>query len=337
MVIAGLLPWLQFAVCALLIGFAGQKLTRYAAVISDRTGLPSSWIGLVLLSAATSLPELFTGLSAVTLFEAPDIAMGDALGSCILNLGLLVALDALSRDESIFCRVDQRHVLTAGFGTILIGIVGLAILTSGTVVGRTFYHVSVSTPLIILIYFVAVRATFTHERRLAIASPTVGEPDPLTLNQAILRYVAAAAVVAIAGSLLPSVGMQIVASTGWQVSFVGTLFVAAATSLPEFVVIVSALRRNSPDMAIAALLGSNLFDILVIAIDDLAYDGGSIFAAVSPANAASAIAAVIMNGIFIVALLYRPKNRFFGTISWASLSLLTAYFFSAYFIFLYGP
>lgn len=335
--IAGLTAWLQFAVCALLIGFAGHKLTRYAAVISDRTDLPSSWVGLVLLSTATSLPELSTGLSAVTLFDAPNIAMGDALGSCILNLGLLVALDALSRDESIYRRIDQRHVLTAGFGTILIGIVGLTILTSETMIGQAFYHVSAYTPLIILTYLVAVRATFTHERRLATTSPTVGEPDPLTLKQAILRYAAAASVVAIAGSLLPAVAMQIVASTGWQISFVGTLFVAAATSLPEFVVIVSALRRNSPDMAIAALLGSNLFDILVIAVDDLAYREGSIFAAVSPANAASAFAAVIMNGIFIVALLYQPKNRFFGTISWASLSLLTVYFFSAYFVFLYGP
>ena len=152
----------------------------------------------------------------------------------------------------------------------------------------------------------------------------------------MLRYAAAAIVVAIAGSLLPSVGLQIAVATGWEAGFVGTLFVALATSLPEFVVIVSALQRNSPDMAIAALLGSNLFDILVIALDDLAYAEGSIFAAVSPAHAASALAAVIMNGIFVVVLLYRPKNRFFGTISWTGLSLVSIYFFSAYFIYLYG-
>ncbi|MEL1251038.1 sodium:calcium antiporter [Aurantiacibacter gilvus] len=328
-------PWLQFAVCGLLIGFAGHALTRYAAVISDRTGLPSSWVGLVLLSTATSLPELFTGISAVTLFDTPDIALGDALGSCVLNLGLLVALDALSRDESIYCRVDQRHVLTAGFGVILIGLAGLTILTSGTVVGRVFYHFSIYTPLIILMYFVAVRATFMHERRLAITSPTVGEADPLSLRQAVLRYLAAALVVALAGGLLPSVGLQIVASTGLHAGFVGTLLVAGATSLPEFVVIISALRRNSPDMAIAALLGSNLFDIVVIALDDLAYTKGSIFADVSPAHIASALAGVIMNGIFIVALLYRPKSRFFGNLGWASLSLLSVYFLSAYFIFLY--
>lgn len=330
------LPWLQFLICALLIGFAGHKLTRYAGVISTKTGLPSSWIGLVLLSTATSLPELSTGISAVTLFDAPDIAMGDALGSCILNLAMLVALDALSRDEPIYTRINQSHVLTAGFGIILIGIVGLTILTAGTVVGRAIYHFSAYTPLVILIYFVAIRATFIHERRLAITSPHAETPDPLSLRQAVVRYAAAAIVVALAGSLLPSVGMQIATATGWEASFVGTLFVAMATSLPEFVVIVSALHRNSADMAIAALLGSNLFDILVLALDDLAYTGGNIFAAVSPAHAASALAAVIMNGIFVVALLYQPKNRIFGSISWAGLSLVSIYFFSAYFIYLYG-
>lgn len=329
------IPWLQFAVCALLIGFAGHRLTRYADIISIRTGLPSSWIGLVLLSAATSLPELSTGISAVTLFDTPDIAMGDALGSCILNLAMLVALDALNRGESIYCRINQSHVLTAGFGIILIGIVGLTILTSGTIIGQALYHVSAYTPLVILIYFVAVRAAYTHERRISITVPVAQDADPLNLRQAIVRYVAAAAVVALVGSLLPSVGLQVVLLTGWEASFVGTLFVAMATSLPEFVVVISAVRRKAEDMAIAALLGSNLFDILIIALDDLAYTKGNIFAAVSPAHAASAFAAVIMNGIFVVALLYRPRNRLFGSIGWVSLSLASIYFFSAYFLYLY--
>lgn len=134
---------------------------------------------------------------------------------------------------------------------------------------------------------------------------------------------------------MPAVGMQVALVTGWEASFVGTLFVAMATSLPKFVVIISAIRRNAGDMAIAALLGSNLFDILVIALDDVAYTKGNIFAAVSPAHAASAFAAVIMNGIFVVALLYRPRNRLFGSISWVSLSLASIYFFSAYFLYLY--
>ena len=89
-------------------------------------------------------------------------------------------------------------------------------------------------------------------------------------------------------------------------------------------------------MAIGNLLGSNLFDILILAIDDLAFTKGSLLSSVSPAHAVSAFAAVIMSGIFIVAVLYRPEERFRGTIGWVSLSLLVIYLLSSYAIYLHG-
>lgn len=332
-----LLPWLQFAICALLIAYAGRLLTQYGEMISRLTGLSRSWVGLVLLATATSVPELFTGVSAVAVAGAPNIALGDALGSCIFNLVMIVMLDMLSRDEPVFNRIDQGHILTAGFGVILLGFVGALILVARDELNFTVFHVSVYTPLLILFYLVAMRSTYIYERRLT-TSPE-GPPAPGTsasLGGTLARYGAAAAVVAVAGGFLPFVGMEIAESTGWRTSFVGTLFIAAATSLPEVAVTVAALRRNAADMAIASLLGSNLFDILVIAIDDIAYREGSLLADVSPAHAASAFAGIIMSGIFIVALLYRPKNRFFGTVSWVSLSLLSVYLLSAYSIFLAG-
>ena len=72
------LIWLQFALCVGLIGVAGLRLIRYGDAIAELTGLSRSWIGLILVATVTSLPELVTGLSAVTLASAPDIAIGDA-------------------------------------------------------------------------------------------------------------------------------------------------------------------------------------------------------------------------------------------------------------------
>lgn len=69
------LPWLKFGVCIGLIGLAGPVLTRNGDIIARLTGLSRSWIGLVLLATATSLPELFTGVSAVTAADAPNIAV----------------------------------------------------------------------------------------------------------------------------------------------------------------------------------------------------------------------------------------------------------------------
>ncbi|MBX9613149.1 MAG: sodium:calcium antiporter, partial [Burkholderiales bacterium] len=70
---AASLIWLQFAACAVLIGVAGFQLSRYGDVISQRTGLSGSWIGLALLATVTSLPELATGITSVTLAQAPNV------------------------------------------------------------------------------------------------------------------------------------------------------------------------------------------------------------------------------------------------------------------------
>lgn len=333
---AVIVPWLKFAVCAALIGLAGPVLTHYGDIIARLTGLSRTWIGLVLLATATSLPELFTGISAVTVADAPNIAVGDALGSCVFNLMMLVVLDALSRDEPVYRRIDQGHILTAGFGVILIGSAGALVLLGGNGPGLQVLHVSIYTPFIIVLYLIAIRAAFVYERRTQPAPQVIKDDSTVTLTTAAIRYAAAAGVVVAAGSWLPFIGQDIADVMGWRTTFVGTMFIAAATSLPELVVTISALRLGAVDMAIGNLLGSNLFDVLILAADDIAYTKGPLLASVSPAHALTAFAAVIMSGIFIVALLYRPETRFRGTIGWVSISLLIVYLLSSYAIYLHG-
>jgi cation:H+ antiporter len=96
------------------------------------------------------------------------------------------------------------------------------------------------------------------------------------------------------------------------------------------------LRLGSPDLAIANLLGSNLFDILVLAVDDLAFSEGPLLSFVSPTHAATAFSAVMMTGVVIAGLLYRPAKRLVGLVGWISIALLLIYLFSAYLVFLYG-
>jgi cation:H+ antiporter len=331
-----LVPWLEFAFCAAVIGAAGPLLTHYGDVIARLTGLSRTWIGLALLATATSLPELFTGISSVTVAAAPDIAVGDVLGSCVFNLVMLVLLDELSRGEPMYRRIDQGHVLTAGFGVILIGAAGAFLLLSQSALNVQFLHISGFTPFIIVLYFVAMRAAFVYERRTPRPPQIIKDERDITLRTAIIRYSAAAAVVVVAGSWLPFIGHDLAEVMGWRESFVGTLFIAGATSVPELVVAVSALRLGAVDMAIGNLLGSNLFDILILAIDDIFYRKGPLLASVSPAHAITAFAAAIMSGIFIVALLFKPETRIRGTIGWVSISLLLVYLFSAYAIYLHG-
>jgi cation:H+ antiporter len=87
--------WLEFALCAAVIAIAGTKLSRYGDIIADKTGLGGAWIGFALMVTVTSLPELVTGVSALALADAPDIALGNVLGACIITLTMIVFLDLL--------------------------------------------------------------------------------------------------------------------------------------------------------------------------------------------------------------------------------------------------
>ncbi|MBR0551286.1 sodium:calcium antiporter [Stakelama marina] len=327
--------WLFFALCTVAIAVAGPVLARASDRIAEALALSRSWIGIILLATATSLPELVTGVSAVTLADAPNIAVGDALGSCIFNLVLLALLDFLSRSDPLFDRADQGHILTAALGVMLIGLVGIVLVVGRDALDLRLLHMSIYSPLLILLYFVSIRATFLHDRKLAPRTAPQ-ENRRSALRGPVQSYILAALPIVLAGSALPFIGQGIAELMGWRTSFVGTMLIAAATSLPELVVVIAALRLGSADMAIAGLLGSNLFNMLVLAIDDLAYRKGSLLADASPVHAASAFAAVVMSGIVIVAIIDRPKVRFFGVTGWIGIALLTVYLGSAYAMFLIG-
>ena len=103
-----MLIWPEFLICLAVIGYAGYYLSRYGDIIAEKTGMSSSWVGLILLSTATSLPELATGISSVAVANAPNIAVGDVLGSTVFNLAILVLLDKLYRAETLYSRAATR-------------------------------------------------------------------------------------------------------------------------------------------------------------------------------------------------------------------------------------
>ena len=78
--------WLQLLACVVIIFFLGRRVAQYGDIIAVKTKLGGLWIGLVLISITTSLPELFTGVSAIFIVNAPDITVGNLLGANTFNL-----------------------------------------------------------------------------------------------------------------------------------------------------------------------------------------------------------------------------------------------------------
>ena len=329
--------WLQFFACVLLIGYAGVKLTVYGDAIAEKTGLGGNWIGFLLMATVTSVPELASGISAVTLADAPDIAVGTMVGSCVFNLAILVLLDLLYRQSSIYQAAGLGHILSAGFGIVLIGICGLGLNLAAAGEILAVGSVGLYSPVILLCYIAAVRMVFNYESRQAVTGPPEADSRPsLSLFIVIVRYLIAAVIVVITGIVLPLVAKQLALIMHWQESFVGTLLVAFITSLPEMVVAVTAIRIRALDMAIGNIFGSNLFNIAVIAIEDFCYRPGPILANVVPVHAVSATTALIMTGFAMVGFFYRCRRRILKLFGWISWLLSALYVINAYWVFSHG-
>lgn len=327
-----LIAWTTFLLLAAVIAVAGYWLLRFGDVIAERTGLSGSWIGLALMATVTSLPEIVTGVSAVRLVGDPNLAVGGVLGACVVNLALLSVADFAYRPACMFARASQGHALSAGYGVVMLAVAGLTLLAPAPVPGLP---ISAASLVIAPIYLLALRTIFTLERRTLMepAEPAAARYPDITLAWAIAGYLLCASFVVGAALLLPAAAESIAEAMGWSSSLVGTLFLAAATTLPEMVVTISAVRIGVVDMAIATLLGSNLFNLVALAIDDVAYVEGPLFASVSGSHATTALVALLMTGLVTAGLIYRPAGRPAGTVSWVSWALIGAYGLNVWLLF----
>ncbi len=157
--------WLKFLLSLLIILFAGTKLARYGDAISEKTGLSRVWIGLVLLSFITTMPELGTGISAVALVKLPNLALGNFLGSCIFNLAIIAVLDILYRPAPLLSRARTGHLLPAGLGILLISLAAGSILAGERFSGLALGWVGIPTIIIFMLYLLVIRRILSYERR----------------------------------------------------------------------------------------------------------------------------------------------------------------------------
>lgn len=305
------IPYLTFLICAAVIIFCGIRLSKYGDFIAEKSGIGRAWFGLIMMSSVTSLPELVSGISSVTFINAPDLAIGDAVGSCMFNILILSVLDFLYKEGPLSSRLQRSQILGAGFGVIIFTLVLAGFMFQQNL--PVFGWVALPSILFIMVYLIAIRTIYRYERKSNVANQSTevnaGNEGDITLTRAILYYVLNAAFVVAAAIFLPHAGEQIAASTGLGQTFVGTLLIAASTSLPELVVSISALRIGAVDIAVGNLFGSNLFNIFILAIDDIAYTRGSLLAVASKSTLITLLTVLVMTGIAIIGLVFQQQQK----------------------------
>ena len=173
-----------------------------------------------------------------------------------------------------------------------------------------------------------MRVIFTHERqRRARETQEVAEEllyREITLRSAVLYYSIAAVAVVAAALWLPQLGAELARQTGLGEAFVGSLFIAITTSLPEIVVSLAAVRIGAVDLGIGNVLGSNLFNLLILGLDDVFYRQGPLMADASASHNISIVAIVMMNALFLIGLTYKVMTKRF-VVAWDTGAIATVY------------
>jgi cation:H+ antiporter len=326
------LVWIKLVVCFLIILFAGRNVARYGDIIAEKTGMGRVWMGVIAIAAITSLPELFTGISAVTIVKAPDLTVGDLIGANAFNMLNLALLDIYHRHDSMIAKASRTHQLTSIYSLILIGIVAVSIYISLNYLDMSLGWIGWYTPVIILVYLFSVRQIFLYEKKHPVAEQVSLYDGVASMRRVYVLFVISAVFIIGAGIWLATIGDEIASVTGWGESFVGSLFLAFTTTLPEITVSFTAMRIGAIDMAVANLIGSNLFNLTIMPVTDIIYTKGPILAEVSESQLVVAAAVIVMTLLFMLGLHLRPRR--FYRLNWLNISLIVLFILSAYFSFI---
>lgn len=303
-----------FAAAALVIATAGSRLAGLVDRLADRTGLGEAVAGAVLLGAATSLPGIVVSVVAAA-SDRPSVAVSNSVGGIAVQTAFIVALDLAWRRENL----ERAAASVANIFNSMLMITLLGVIVLGVAMPPwTLLGTHPATLILIAVYGYGLRLSrqvaddpmwqpeMTRETRL-------DEPDEPGDGETVAglwwRFGVAAVVVGAAGWVVGRAGLSLVEATGLSGTFVAVAFTAIATSLPELVTGIAAVRAGALTLAVGGIIGGNTFDTMFVAVSDVVYRSGSIYAEVGPSDLFVLGWAMLLTGILGAGLIRRDTGR----------------------------
>lgn len=324
-----LIVWALFGISLVLVLFGGVRLAHSGDMIAEKTGIGRAWIGLVIISFATTLPELVTSVSSICIVKEPDLAAGNCFGSMAFNLLLVTFIDLFgSTGRPPRGYLNRGLFLSGGLFLLLLLVVQASLLSLHfhLVPRLSFGGADPSSFFIIAVYLLASRIIFIYDRE----SPSPPESsdrkayDDSTLGRSLLLYVVAAASVLVGGILLAETANAIAGATGIGQTFVGSTLVGITTSLPEMVVAFSAIRLGAPEMVLGNVVGANLFNLIILALCDFLYRPGLLLEAIDVNHSVTIVLVLLMTCVVLLGQ-FSPSRRKVLSLGWDSLGLFLLY------------
>lgn len=304
-----------FAAAAIAVWFAGSRLARYVDALTNKTGLGQAFMGMLLLGGITSLPEVAAVSTSAATGNAA-LAVNNLLGTASINLVLLAAADIYFGRGALTAIAARPATLMQGVLAMILASLVALVATIGDV---ETIGIGGGSMAIAFAAFGALwlSSHFEHRHVWEIVGDAgkddagdrgEAKQDDRSVGRLCLYIGICAVLILISGFILSTAADAIATRTGLAAGMVGFVLVGFATSLPELSSIIAALQLKRFQMAIGDIFGTNIFNLLLIAVADIFYRGGPVLAEAGRFEVTGAILAVLMTGVFIFGLLER-KDR----------------------------
>jgi cation:H+ antiporter len=319
-----------FLAMAALVAVAGVRLTAIVDRIADRTGLGEAVAGGLLLGMATSLSGTVVSITAALEGRA-SLAFANGIGGIAAQTAFLAVGDLLYRRANLeHAAADLAALFQAALLMLMLSLPLLAFAGPEASV----WGVHPVSALLLAVYLVGARSTagirespmwrpvLTRVTRTDLAERE--HPGAPSTPALALRFAGLAVVLGLAGIVLARAGGRIADETGLTETAVGALMTAVATSLPELVTTLAAVRRGAVQLAVGGIIGGNTFDVLFVVLSDISYRQGSIYHAIAPGDLFWLAVGMAMTAVLLIGLIVRERTGP-GGIGRESVALLAIY------------
>jgi len=236
---------------------AGDLLVRGAVNLSLRLGVPALIVSLTVVAFGTSAPELLIAVQAIR-DEAPDLALGNVVGSNTANILLVLGLPALVAGLGTSGHDTRKSYVTM----VIVSAIFVAVAFLGPI---SWVHGLIFLGLLAVILGDQMREAVLHRRAQAATPDEVAAADPKLAGWKIWVFLALGlAGLPLGADILVGAARQIARTYGVSDSVIGLTLVAIGTSLPELATTIVAAMRRQADVALGNAIGSNVFNLLAI-------------------------------------------------------------------------
>lgn len=308
--------YIAYIILAFLTVFLSVKLSYYVDCLDKKTDLSGAFIGGVLLAAVTSLPELFTSLTAVLALDQPGLVQGNVLGSNLFNVCVIGGLMLFFVKGYQHAHISKSHTSSLLFTLVMYICVALAVFMPITI-PLGFVNVNVMSIIILLIYMISVKTMKNDDS----ATSEDDEEITLSVKQIVVRFILFAIALVVVSILLTQVTDQIAVKLNLGTTIAGAIFLGVATSLPELSASVNLVRIGNYNASFGNVVGSNVFNFIILTFADFLYTKGSIY--INESQTLNLLFFGIFSMLMTLGVIKGQKSR--GTVLICSILILVSY------------